>query len=106
MARYKPKFRGMKLIPLTLEDQLQAGTFEFALNQLVDEELDLSSLDARFNNDVTGATAYDPRVMIKIVLLAYSRGLISSRTIEQACEQNVLTKQCLLPIWATTTKKT
>ncbi len=90
MARYKPKFRGMKLIPLTLEDQLQAGTFEFALNQLVDEELDLSSLDARFNNDVTGATAYDPRVMIKIVLLAYSRGLISSRTIEQACEQNVL----------------
>ena len=27
--------------------------------------------------------------MLKIVLLAYSRGLISSRAIEQACEQNV-----------------
>jgi hypothetical protein len=40
MARYKPVFRGMKLIPLSLEDQIQPGTFEFALNYLVDEELD------------------------------------------------------------------
>ena len=46
--------------------------------------------DARFNNDEVGASAYDPRVMPKIVLLAYSRGLISSRKIEQACVQNVL----------------
>jgi hypothetical protein len=45
MPRYKHEFRGMKLIPLTLEDQLQPGTFEFALNQLVDDELDLSALD-------------------------------------------------------------
>jgi transposase len=90
MARYKPEFRGMKLIPLTLEDQLQPGTFESAMNQLVDDELDLSSLDARFNNDVTGASAYNPTVMLKIVLLAYSRGLISSRAIEQACEQNIM----------------
>jgi transposase len=90
MARYKPEFRGMKLIPLTLEDQLLPGTFEFALNQLVDDELDLSALDARLNNDVTGATAYNPRVMLKIVLLAYSRGLISSRSIEQACAENIM----------------
>jgi Transposase domain (DUF772)/Transposase DDE domain len=36
-----------------------------------------------------GASAYDPRVMLKIVLLAYSQGLISSRVIEQACARNV-----------------
>ena len=46
--------------------------------------------DARFNNDEVGASAYGPRVMPEIVLLAYSRGLISSRKIEQACVQNVL----------------
>jgi hypothetical protein len=40
-------------------------------------------MDARFNNDETGASAYDPRVMLKIVLLAYSRGLVSSRAIER-----------------------
>jgi transposase len=90
MARYKPIERGGMLIPVMLHEQIQPGTFEFALNHLVDHELDLSALDARFNNDEVGASAYDPRVMLKVVLLAYSRGLISSRKIEQACEQNVL----------------
>ena len=90
MARYKPVHRDPLLLPVVLADQVQPGTFEFALDHLVDHELDLSALDARFRNDETGASAYDPRVMLKIVLLAYSRGLISSRKIEQACRQNVL----------------
>ena len=90
MARYKPRERNGTFVPVVFEEQIQPGTFEFALDHLVDEELDLSPLDARFGNDETGASAYDPRVMLKIVLLAYSRGLISSRKIEQACEHNVL----------------
>ncbi len=89
MPRYKPCDRDPKFIPVILEDQMVPGTFEFALDHLVDHELDWSALDARFNNDVTGASAYDPRVMLKIVLLAYSRGLISSRQIERACKTNV-----------------
>ena len=89
MARYKPVDRSPRFLPVVLSEQIQPGTFEFALDQLVDHELDLSALDARFNNDETGASAYDPRVMLKIVLLAYSRGLISSRPIERACAQNV-----------------
>lgn len=56
----------------------------------MDKELDVSGLEAKFRNDRTGASAYDPRVMLKIVLLGYSRGLISSRRIEQACEHNVV----------------
>ena len=72
-----------------LSEQIQPGSFEFALDHLIDHELDLSALDARFRNDETGASAYDPRVMLKIVLLAYSRGLISSRRIEAACLHNV-----------------
>jgi transposase len=90
MPRYKPVDRSPLLLPVVLSEQIQPGTFEFALDHLVDEELDLSALDARFRNDQTGASAYDPRVMLKIVLLAYSRGLISSRSIERACAQNVL----------------
>jgi transposase len=77
-------------LPVILSEQIQPGTFEFALDHLIDHELDLCALDAKFNNDETGASAYDPRVMLKIVLLAYSRGLISSRKIEQACAHNVL----------------
>ena len=90
MARYKPVERSGMFIPVVLAEQIRPGPFEFALDHLVDHELDLSALDARFNNDDTGASAYDPRVMLKIVVLAYSRGLISSRKIEQACLQNVL----------------
>ena len=81
MARYKAIDRSPRFLPVVLSEQIQPGTFEFTLDWLVDNELDLSGLDARFNNDETGAPAYDPRVMFKIVLLAYSRGLISSRSI-------------------------
>jgi transposase len=90
MPRYKPVHRDPLLLPVVLSEQIQPGTFEFALDYLVDHELDFRALDARFRNDATGASAYDPRVMLKIVLLAYSRGLISSRRIEQACQQSVL----------------
>jgi transposase len=90
MPRYKPVHRDPLLLPVVLAEQIQPGTFEFALDHLVDHELDLSALDAKFRNDQTGASAYDPRVMLKIVLLAYSRGLNTSRRIESACRQNVL----------------
>ena len=89
MARYKVVDRNPRLLPVVLSEQIQPGTFEFALDHLVDHELELSALDARFCNDETGACAYNPRVMLKIVLLGYSRGLISSRRIAQACEHNV-----------------
>ena len=84
MARYKPQDRNSLLLPVVLSEQIVPGSFAFALDYLVDSELDLSALDARFKNDEVGASAYDPRVMLKIVLLAYSHGLISSRAIEQA----------------------
>jgi transposase len=90
MARYKLVDRSPKFIPVVLDAQIQPGSFEFALDYLVDNELDLSALHARYNNDLTGAPAYEPGVLLKIVLLAYSRGLISSRSIERACRENVL----------------
>ena len=46
-------------------------------------------MDAKFKNDEVGASAYDPRVMPKIVLLAYSQGITSSRGIENICLRNV-----------------
>lgn len=89
MARYKPQDRNSLLLPVVLTEQIVPGSFAFALDYLVDNELDLSAMDAQFKNDEVGASAYNPRVMLKIVLLAYSQGLISSREIEQACQRNV-----------------
>jgi len=89
MPRYKPVDRSPRFLPVVLSEQIVPGSFEFTLDHLVDHELDFSELDARFRNDETGASAYDPRVMLKIVLLGYCRGLTSSRSIERACQQNV-----------------
>lgn len=74
---------------VALSDQLVPGSFAFPLDDLVDNELHLTAKDARFKNDQVGASTYDPRVMLRIVLLACSQGLLSRRSIEQACLRNV-----------------
>jgi transposase len=89
MPRYKPQERNALLVPVVLSEQVVPGSFAFALEYLVENELDLSEMDARFKNEEVGASAYDPRVMLKIVLLGYSQGLVSSRAIARACERNV-----------------
>jgi hypothetical protein len=42
MPRYKPAQKGLKLLPVDFDKQLQPGSFEYALCYLVDHELDLS----------------------------------------------------------------
>ncbi len=90
MPRFKPIHKGLKLLPVDFDRQIQPGTFEYALRHLVDHELDLAPFHARYNNDEIGASAYDPAVLLKIILLAYSRGIVSSRRIEAACRDSVL----------------
>ena len=91
MPRYKPySYAQGKFIAIHFDSQILPGTFKYALNHLIDHELDLSVFNARFCNDQSGAPAYDPRILLKIVLYAYSRGIVSSRKIEQACRENVI----------------
>ena len=61
MARYKHIDTSPRFLAVDLPRQLLPGTFENALSHLTDHELDLSSLDARFKDDETGATLYPPR---------------------------------------------
>ena len=90
MPRFKTPDYGLKMIPVDFERQVLPGSFEFALCHLVDRELDPSGLRGRFHNDAGGAQAFDPAGLLKIVLLGYSRGLVSSRAIAAACRHNVL----------------
>ena len=90
MPRFKTVHKGLKLLPVDFDKQLLPGSFEHALCYLVDHELDLSEFHARYRNDVEGAPAFDPAVLLKIVLLAYSRGIVSSRKMEAACREHVL----------------
>lgn len=90
MPNFKHIERGLKFVPVDFTEQVMPGTFEHALCHLIDNEVDLSPLRARFNNDRGGASAYDPAVLLKIVLLGYSRGMVSSRQMERACRDVVL----------------
>nr|WP_232846536.1 transposase [Amphritea pacifica] len=91
MARYKHNdYNQTKMIPLRFADQIQPGSFEYTLSHVVDHDLDMSLFESRYRNDYNGAPAYDPAVLLKIVLFAYSRGITSSRKIAEACRENVL----------------
>lgn len=91
MARYKDYcYEQSKMIPISFRDQILPGTFEHTLSYLIDHELDLSIFDQRYTNDDTGRPAYDPAILLKIVLYAYARGIVSSRQIERCCRENVI----------------
>jgi len=90
MANYKADLSCQsKFIPIDFSQQIVPGTLEYALSRIVDKHLDLSGFDSWYNNDKIGAAAYPPSVMLKIILLAYSRGFITSRRIANACETNI-----------------
>ena len=91
MAKFKPLNENqLVMLPISLQDQLVPGTLEHTINELVEKHLDLSVFEARYQNDETGAHAIHPKLLLKVILFAYSRGMISSRQVERACRENIL----------------
>jgi len=91
MAKFKPLNENqLVMLPISLHDQLVEGTLEHTISELVEKHLDLSVFDARYKNDETGAAAIHPKILLKVILLAYARGMISSRQIERACQENII----------------
>ena len=91
MARYVDyNYDQMKMIPVSYEKQILPGSFEHSLSWLIDKELDLIAFDRHYCNDDNGRPAYDPRLLLKIIMLAYSRGITSSRRIEALCRENII----------------
>ena len=88
MARYRHVDLSPWLLPVDLESQLVPGTFAHAVHHLVDD-LDLSAFDAHYRNDDNGAPAHSPTMLLKVVLLAYSQGLV-------AAYRAGLSRQCLV----------
>jgi transposase len=93
MARYKNTEKGQGLfLTVDLSEQIMDGTFEYTLSHLIDYKLDLSIFDEKYKNDETGATAIQPKILLKIILFCYSMGVISSRKIAKMCETNMIVK--------------
>src|SRR6266852_3563963 len=56
------------------------------------EEMDLSSFYGAYRADGHGRPAYEPAMMVALLLYAYARGNRSSRGIERACVEDVAFK--------------
>ena len=80
------------MIVVNFEEQLQPNTFEYTLHKLINDHIDLSLFYEKYNNDTGGRSAYDPAILLKIILFAYSKGITSSREIQWQCEHNIIFK--------------
>ena len=75
MAKFKAyDYRQRVFLPVSLADQLMPGTLEFAIHTLVETRMDTSAFEQKYRNDETGRAAYDPKILLKVVLLGSSEG--------------------------------
>lgn len=79
-----PQRDQLLLMPTSMQEWLEEGHLAWFLIDVV-ATLDLSALHARHPNDGVGRPAYDPAMMLTLVLYAYATGLRSSRRIEACC---------------------
>jgi transposase len=76
------------LLPPSLDDWLPKDHTARFISEAVDEMLDLSSVYASYERS-DGSPPYDPKMMLKLLLYAYSTGVTSSREMERRCQIDV-----------------
>src|SRR2546428_9944051 len=77
------------LLPPSLQDWLPEGHLARFVAEVV-EALDLSAIYATYEEgDGRGLAAYDPRMMVRLLIYGYCRGVASSRRIERATYEDV-----------------
>jgi transposase len=93
MAHYKTTEKDQgHFLPVNYSEQILHGTYEHTMRWLIDEKLDLRVFDRKYSNDLTGAAAIQPKILLKAILYCYEMGIISSRKIARACETNMVVK--------------
>jgi transposase len=76
------------LMPPDLRDWVEPGHLAWFVVDAVGE-LDLGAFYARYRQDGWGRAAYDPRVMVAVIVYAYCSGIRSARAIERRCVEDV-----------------
>jgi transposase len=88
---YRPAERDQPfLLPPDMREWLPAGHLAWFVIDAV-AVLDLARFEARVTprGSAAGRAAYDPRVLLGLLVYGYARGLRSSRKIERACTEDV-----------------
>jgi transposase len=76
------------LMPPDVREWLPDGHLAWFVIDAVGE-MDLSAFYGAYRADGHGRAAYEPAMMVALLLYAYARGIRSSRAIERACEEDV-----------------
>lgn len=76
------------LMPPSLRDWLPEDDLAWLVLDIVGE-LDLAAIEARYRADGWGAPAFDPALMVALLLYAYASGERSSRRIEARCRRDI-----------------
>ena len=76
------------LMPPSVRDWVPEGHLVWTVLDAVGE-LDLSAFYADYRADGHGRPAYEPSMMVALLLYAYARGNRSARGIERACVEDV-----------------
>jgi transposase len=76
------------LMPPDVRDWVEPGHLAWFVVDAVGE-LDLAAFYGRYRQDGWGRPAYDPAVMVALVLYAYCSGIRSARAIERRCVEDV-----------------
>lgn len=76
------------LLPVDMREWLAEDHVVWILLEVVDH-LDLSGIEARYALGGVGRRAWDPRMMLALLIYAYADGIRSSRQIERLCRTDV-----------------
>src|ERR1700733_6014572 len=79
------------LMPPDIRDWLPEGHLAWFVLDAV-AGMSLREFYAAYREDGVGRRAYDPAMMVALLLYAYARGIRSARKIERACEEDVAFK--------------
>ena len=79
------------LLPPDVRDWLPDGHLAWFVLDAV-AGMDLSGFYGAYRADGVGRRAYDPAMVVALLLYGYSRGIRSARKIERACEEDVAFK--------------
>jgi len=79
-------------LSVNLQKQLLPDTFEYMLDKLIGTKIDVSIFDRKYKNDLTGASAVPPSVLLKLIIYGYYTGNKSSRKISELNRNNIIAK--------------
>jgi transposase len=84
----RPNRDQLFLMPPALQDWLPSDDLAYFLLDAVDQ-FDLTAFHATYRADGVGQAAFQPQMMVALLLYAYCLGVRSSRQIERLCERDV-----------------